>query len=53
MGSFMETIFADRTVSVTEVKRNLAAVINETVNEATAILNYNKPAAYLLVGGSL
>lgn len=44
----METIFADKTVSVTELKRNLAAVINEAGNDAIAILNHNKPEAYLL-----
>lgn len=44
----METIFADKTVSVTELKRNLAAVINEAADNAVAILNHNKPEAYLL-----
>lgn len=44
----MEIIFADKTVSVTELKRNLAAVISEAGNDAVAILNHNKPEAYLL-----
>jgi antitoxin StbD len=44
----METIFADKTVSVTELKRNLASVIQEAGNDAVAILNHNKPEAYLL-----
>lgn len=44
----METIFADKTVSVTELKRNFAAVISEAENGAVAILNHNKPEAYLL-----
>lgn len=44
----METIFADKTVSVTELKRNLAAIISEAGNDAVAILNHNKPEAYLL-----
>jgi antitoxin StbD len=44
----METIFADRTVSVTELKRNFAAIINEAENDAVAVLNHNKPEAYLL-----
>lgn len=44
----METIFADKTVSVTELKRNLASVINEAGDDAIAILNHNKPEAYLL-----
>ncbi len=44
----METILADRTVSVTELKRNLASVIQEAGNAAVAILNHNRPEAYLL-----
>ncbi len=44
----METIFADKTVSVTELKRGLASVIAEAENSAVAILNHNKPEAYLL-----
>lgn len=44
----METILADKTVSVTELKRNFAAIINEADNGAVAILNHNKPEAYLL-----
>lgn len=44
----METILADRTVSVTELKRNFAAVVSEARNGAVAILNHNKPEAYLL-----
>lgn len=44
----METIFADKTVSVTELKRNLAAVITAAGDDAVAILNHNKPEAYLL-----
>lgn len=44
----METILSDKTVSVTELKRNFAAVIGEAQGEAVAILNHNKPEAYLL-----
>lgn len=44
----METILTDKTVSVTELKRNFAAVVNEAENGAIAILNHNKPEAYLL-----
>lgn len=44
----METIFADKTVSVTELKRNFSAIINKAKNDAVAILNHNKPEAYLL-----
>lgn len=44
----METIYANKTVSVTELKRNLATVLNQAKREAVAILNHNKPEAYLL-----
>lgn len=44
----METILADKTVSVTELKRNFAEVVNEAEGGAVAILNHNKPEAYLL-----
>ena len=44
----METIFANKTVSVTELKRNFAAVLNMAEDNAIAILNHNKPEAYLL-----
>ena len=44
----MESIHADLTVSVTELKRNFASVL-ETVQESpVAVLNHNKPEAYLL-----
>ncbi len=44
----METIFADKTVSVTELKRNLSSIMEEAGNDPIAILNHNKPEAYLL-----
>ena len=44
----MDTIYAHKTVSVTELKRNLSVIIDDTEDEAVAILNHNKPEAYLL-----
>lgn len=44
----MDTICAKKTVSVTVLKRNFAAVMHEVENEAIAVLNHNKPEAYLL-----
>ncbi len=44
----METIFAGKTVSVTELKRKFSSIINETEDDAVAILNHNRPEAYLL-----
>ena len=44
----MQEIYAQKTVSVTELKRNLASVLTEAGDDAVAVLNHNKPEAYLL-----
>jgi len=44
----MDTVLASITVSVTELKRNFADVLKEMENTPVAILNHNRPAAYLL-----
>jgi len=44
----MEIIHADLTVSVTELKRNLASVLASANDAPVAVLNHNKPEAYLL-----
>ena len=44
----METIHADLTVSVTELKRNFANVLASANDAPVAVLNHNKPEAYLL-----
>ena len=44
----METIHADLTVSVTELKRNFAGVLATAKDAPVAVLNHNKPEAYLL-----
>jgi antitoxin StbD len=44
----MELVFADLTVSVTELKRNFADIIRQADNHPVAILNHNRPEAYLL-----
>ncbi|WP_373500995.1 type II toxin-antitoxin system Phd/YefM family antitoxin [Desulfococcus sp.] len=41
-------IHADLTVSISELKRNPQAVIDEARGEAIALLNRNKPAAYII-----
>ncbi|EGY51597.1 type II toxin-antitoxin system Phd/YefM family antitoxin [Neisseria shayeganii] len=43
----MHTILADYTVSVTELKRNYAAIVAEA-DGAVAVLNHNKPESYLI-----
>lgn len=44
----MDTIFANTTVSVTELKRNFAAILQQADDSPVAILNHNRPEAYLL-----
>jgi antitoxin StbD len=44
----METILADATISITELKRNPSAVIDAAGDESVAILVHNRPSAYLV-----
>ncbi len=44
----MDTIYTDKTVSVTELKRNFAGIIKQADECPVAILNHNRPEAYLL-----
>jgi antitoxin StbD len=41
-------IFAGATVSITDLRRNPGAIIEEAGDAAVAILNHNRPAAYLI-----
>jgi antitoxin StbD len=44
----MQTIYAGKTVSVTELKRNFSAILNQAADDPVAVLNHNRPEAYLL-----
>lgn len=44
----MDTIFSNTTVSVTELKRNFADILKQADDCPVAILNHNRPEAYLL-----
>ena len=44
----MDTILTNMTVSVTELKRNFASIIKQADENPVAILNHNRPEAYLL-----
>jgi antitoxin StbD len=48
----MQTILADSTVSMSEFKKNPAAVLREAGNHPVAVLNHNK-AAFYMVGPTL
>ena len=42
------TIYAQATVSMTDLRRNPSGILEDAGNSPVAILNHNKPAAYLL-----
>ena len=44
----MDTIYSNMTVSVTELKRDFANIIKQADDRPIAILNHNRPEAYLL-----
>lgn len=44
----MEQLLATRSVSMTELKRSPSAVLQQAGSEPIAILNHNRPAAYLV-----
>ena len=46
--SITQTIFAKNTFSVTDLRRNTSDVIEVAKSSPVAILNHNKPAAYLI-----
>lgn len=44
----MRQVLADFSASISELKKNPTALLNEADGSAIAILNHNKPAAYLV-----
>ena len=44
----MDTIFADYSVSMSEFKKNPAQVLRTAGEKPVAVLNHNRPEAYLL-----
>jgi len=45
---YMRQVLADCSASISELKKNPTALLNEADGAAIAILNHNKPAAYLV-----
>ena len=41
-------IFANYTVSVTDLRRNPSGILEDAGDRPVAVLNHNRPAAYLL-----
>ncbi len=44
----MKSVLANCSASITELKRNPTALINQAEGEPIAILNHNQPTAYLI-----
>ena len=44
----METVLANCSVSISELKKNPSALIEKSNGEPIAVLNHNKPTAYLI-----
>ena len=44
----MRQVLAECSASISELKKNPTALLNEADGSAIAILNHNKPAAYLV-----
>ncbi len=44
----MDIILATQSVSVTELKRNFTSILHAAEGEPVAVLNHNKPEAYLV-----
>ncbi|MFZ1642749.1 MAG: type II toxin-antitoxin system Phd/YefM family antitoxin [Candidatus Contendobacter sp.] len=44
----MNMIYADVTVSISELKKNPAHVLREAGNRPVAVLSHNKPAFYMV-----
>ncbi|MGD9823780.1 type II toxin-antitoxin system Phd/YefM family antitoxin [Desulfobacter sp.] len=44
----MESVLANRSASISELKKNPSSLIERAEGEPIAILNHNKPTAYLI-----
>ena len=44
----MDRLFARASVSISDLKKNPSRIINEAEGAPVAILNHNKPSAYLI-----
>lgn len=48
IGEIMESVLATCSASISELKKNPSALIEQSDGEPIAILNHNKPTAYLI-----
>lgn len=48
IGAIMEHIYANLTASISEFKKSPTALLDKSSGEPIALLNHNKPTAYLI-----
>lgn len=48
IGEIMESVLATCSASISELKKNPSALIEQSDGEPIAILNHNRPTAYLI-----
>jgi len=48
----MESVLASCSASISELKKNPSALIEQSDGEPIAILNHNRPTAYLIPAGT-
>jgi antitoxin StbD len=44
----MQTLFAETSIGITELKKNPSAVIREAGDNTVVVLHHNRPSAYLV-----
>ena len=44
----MDAVYADRSISITDFKKNPAGVLREAEERPVAVLSHNKPAFYMV-----
>jgi antitoxin StbD len=44
----IQSIFAKSTISISDLRKNISSIIQDAGDSPLAVLNHNKPAAYIL-----
>lgn len=44
----IQSIFAKSTISISDLRKNISSIIQDAGDAPVAVLNHNKPAAYIL-----
>ena len=46
--SAIQAIFAKSTISISDLRKNISSIIQDAGDSPVAVLNHNRPAAYIL-----